>query len=88
MTTCSSIFGLGLMPLNIYIYSQFIVPVETGVVPFGKIVINIALTIIPVGIGILIRHFKPEWKLKVMRVRLGGFVFMKSVLCISDAQCH
>ena len=69
MTTCSSILGLGFMPLNIFLYSQLIVPLESGqVVPFDKIVVNIALTIIPVLIGIAIRHFKPKWVDAVMKV--------------------
>ncbi|CAK8673436.1 unnamed protein product [Clavelina lepadiformis] len=68
MTTCSSILGLGLMPLSIFLYSRFIIPLDSGaVVPFDKIIINIALTIIPVCVGIAIRHFRPQWVTFVMR---------------------
>ena len=74
MTTCSSVLGLALMPLNIFLYSKLIIPLDSGqVVPFDKIVINIALTIFPVGIGIAIRHFRPHWVKNVMRVSVAFF---------------
>jgi len=77
MTTCSSIAGLGLMPLNIFIYSRFIVSLDSGqVVPFDKIVLNIAFTIIPVGIGIAIRHHRPTWVPIVMRVSFFSFYLL------------
>lgn len=78
MTTCSSVLGLGFMPLNIFLYSQLIIPLESGqVVPFDKIVINIALTIIPVGVGIAIRHYKPKWVKTVMKVSFNLIQIIK-----------
>lgn len=70
MTTCSSIIGLGMMPLSLYLYSQLIVPLDSGdVVPYDKIIINIACTIVPVGVGIAIRHYRPQWTTYVKRVK-------------------
>ena len=69
MTTCSSVVGLGLMPLNIFIYSRFIATVDSGeIIPFDKIVLNIALTIVPVAVGIAIRRYKPHWVPVIMKV--------------------
>uniref|UniRef100_H2Y8C3 Solute carrier family 10 member 1 n=1 Tax=Ciona savignyi TaxID=51511 RepID=H2Y8C3_CIOSA len=68
MTTCSSVIGLGMMPLSIYLYSQLITPLSASMVPFDKIVINILLTVLPVGAGIIIRHYRPQWTRNIMRV--------------------
>lgn len=75
MTTCSSLLGLGVMPLNIYLYSQLIMDDALGedVIPYGNIMINIALTLVPVFIGIVIGHFKPQWVNNTIKV---GFFFM------------
>lgn len=76
MTTCSSVLGLGFMPFNIWLYSRWIISVDGEAVPFDKIVISIALTIIPVGVGIAIRHFKKEWVDYIVKV--GILVFHAS----------
>uniref|UniRef100_H2Y8C2 Uncharacterized protein n=1 Tax=Ciona savignyi TaxID=51511 RepID=H2Y8C2_CIOSA len=68
MTTCSSVIGLGMMPLSIYLYSQLITPLSASMVPFDKIVINILLTVLPVGAGIIIRHYRPQWTRNIMRL--------------------
>ena len=69
MTTCSSIVGLGMMPLNIFLYSKLIIPVDAGsIVPYGNIILNITLTLVPVLFGILIRNFRPQWVDYVLKV--------------------
>lgn len=69
MTTCSSIVGLGMMPLNIFLYSQLIIPVDAGnIVPYGEIILNITLTLIPVIVGIMIRNFRPAWVDYILKV--------------------
>ena len=71
MTTCSSIIGLGMMPLNIFIYSRFILPsslLQGNIIPFDKIILNIGVTIVPVIVGILIRRYKPRWVDYIMKV--------------------
>lgn len=70
MTTCSSVIGLGMMPLLLYLYSRFIIPIDGGdIIPFDKIIINIALTLFPVSLGLAIRRFRPGWMSKVMKVQ-------------------
>lgn len=74
MTTCSSVLGLGMMPLNIFLYSKLIVPMDAGnVIPFTNIIINIAMTLVPVFIGLLIRHYREQWVNYIMK---GGFCLM------------
>nr|XP_002124965.2 uncharacterized protein LOC100186727 isoform X2 [Ciona intestinalis] len=74
MTTCSSVIGLGMMPLSIYLYSKLITPLSADIVPFDKIIINILLTIFPVIVGIIIRHYRPQWTTIIMRI--GGLVLL------------
>lgn len=68
MTTCSSVFGLAMMPLLLYCYSRYIIPIGGAeIVPFDKIILNITLTIVPVSLGITIKHYRPSWTKNIMR---------------------
>ncbi|XP_039267149.2 uncharacterized protein LOC120342401 [Styela clava] len=68
MTTCSSVLGLGMMPFLLFCYSRYIIPIDSSeIVPFDKIILNVALTIVPVSVGIAIKHYRPKWTVHVMR---------------------
>lgn len=67
MTSCSSVLALGMMPLLLYVYCQGF-PDLVNVVPYGRIIIALVLTIIPCGIGILITHYRPHWTKSASRV--------------------
>ena len=91
MTTCSSVLGLAFMPLNIFLYSKLVIPLDSGqVVPFDKIIFNIALTLFPVSIGIAIRHYKPQWVPKVMKVNQKNYSLLpkRILLCVWATSKH
>lgn len=67
MTTCSSVAGLGMMPLLLYIYCHGVKNLETAV-PYGRIITTMILTLVPCAIGILINHYKPNYAVLVKKV--------------------
>lgn len=69
MTTCSSIVGLGMMPLLLFILSRGFPGLENAV-PYKGIITALVLTLVPCGAGILINHYKPKYSQIVQKVRL------------------
>ncbi|GIX82049.1 hypothetical protein CEXT_403731 [Caerostris extrusa] len=59
MTTCSTIAALGMMPLNMWVYGQWL---ETGAVtiPYSKMSISLASVTAPVGAGMFVRWKYPN----------------------------
>ena len=68
MTSCSSVLAMGMMPLLLYVYCQGF-PGLVGVVPYGRIILALVMTIVPCSIGILITHYRPQWTRSASRVR-------------------
>ncbi|CAL8317273.1 unnamed protein product [Merluccius merluccius] len=79
MTTCSSVLALGMMPLLLYAYCQGF-PGLINVVPYGRIIITLVLTIIPCTIGIVITHYRPHWTKSVSKVSMQHYTHSMSTL--------
>ncbi|XP_072050037.1 ileal sodium/bile acid cotransporter-like [Amphiura filiformis] len=60
MTTASTIFAFGMMPLNLFIYSRSWTN-ETSVIPYKDIVITLVCTVVPFSFGLLIRYKLKRW---------------------------
>ncbi|XP_076978962.1 hepatic sodium/bile acid cotransporter [Tamandua tetradactyla] len=74
MTTCSTFFALGLMPLLLYIYSRGIYEGELkDKVPYGGIMISLVLVLIPCTIGIFLRAKRPQYVRYIIK---GGMITM------------
>lgn len=71
MTTMSTVFGIGMMPLNAWIYTRSWAEHKT-VIPVVKIMVGLASMLIPVGIGILIRA--KNKKVATWITRIGSVV--------------
>jgi len=81
LTCCSSVVGVGLMPLNIYLWSLLLTTHNDLVIPYGRIMVSIAITIIPVLIGSYISNYKQKYakiaqKIGMIIVVLVSFVVM------------
>ncbi|XP_008583625.1 PREDICTED: sodium/bile acid cotransporter, partial [Galeopterus variegatus] len=62
MTTCSTFFALGMMPLLLYVYSRGIYEGDLkDKVPYGGIVISLILVLIPCTIGIILKSKRPQY---------------------------
>uniref|UniRef100_A0A671E574 Hepatic sodium/bile acid cotransporter n=1 Tax=Rhinolophus ferrumequinum TaxID=59479 RepID=A0A671E574_RHIFE len=71
MTTCSTFFALGMMPLLLYIYSRGIYDGDLKEkVPYGGIVLSLVLILIPCTIGIFLNAKRPY----VRYVTKGGMI--------------
>ncbi|XP_007940520.1 sodium/bile acid cotransporter [Orycteropus afer afer] len=74
MTTCSTFFALGMMPLLLYIYSMGIYDGDLkDKVPYGGIVISLVLVLIPCSIGIFLNAKRPQYVRYVIK---GGMIIM------------
>ena len=60
MTSVATIVAIGMMPLNIFIYSRAFTTVKLTSVPYVKIIIGLALILVPVAIGMLILKKLPK----------------------------
>jgi sodium/bile acid cotransporter 2 len=54
MTSVATTVAIGMMPLNLFIYSRAFITVKLASVPYVNIIIGLALILVPVAIGMLI----------------------------------
>uniref|UniRef100_A0A8C7EP12 Hepatic sodium/bile acid cotransporter n=2 Tax=Neovison vison TaxID=452646 RepID=A0A8C7EP12_NEOVI len=74
MTTCSTFFALGMMPLLLFVYSRGIYDGDLkDKVPYKGIVISLILVLIPCTIGIFLNAKRPQY---VRYVTKGGMIIM------------
>ncbi|KAI5232170.1 Sodium/Bile Acid Cotransporter [Manis pentadactyla] len=80
MTTCSTFFALGMMPLLLYIYSKGIYDGNLkDKVPYGGIMVSLILVLIPCTIGIILNAKRPQY---VPYVTKGGLI-IKLLLAVA-----
>ena len=60
MTSVATTVAIGMMPLNLFIYSRAFTTVKLTSVPYAKIIIGLALILVPVAIGMLILRKLPK----------------------------
>jgi len=82
MTSCSTILALGMMPLLLFIFSG---AYGTELpVPFETIGITLASLLVPILIGILLRHFFPKKAKIILKVcSIGGVILILGVAVVS-----
>ncbi|KAJ8026238.1 Sodium/bile acid cotransporter [Holothuria leucospilota] len=63
MTVCTNILALGMMPLNMFIYTKPIAGDDTNLqVPYLELLFQLAIIIVPFFIGIFLGHKFPKYK--------------------------
>ncbi|KAK2884184.1 hypothetical protein Q8A67_017821 [Cirrhinus molitorella] len=72
MTTCSTVLALGMMPLFLYLYSQFFSNL-VEFVPFTNIIFALVMILVPCGIGILINYRVPQYSKIITK---AGLMFL------------
>ena len=60
MTAFSTIVAMGMMPLNLFVYSRSWTN-DGVIIPYSSIIISLVLIVVPVLIGMLIKYKKPSW---------------------------
>ncbi|KAG8511712.1 Sodium/bile acid cotransporter [Galemys pyrenaicus] len=62
MTTCSTFFALGMMPLLLYIYTRGLYDGDLkSKVPYGGIVLSMILVLLPCTVGIFLNAKRPQY---------------------------
>lgn len=85
MTAVSTLAALGLMPLNLWIYSRSWVDQET-VVPYKSVLIGLASMMVPVAIGMLILIKFP--KVAKWLTRVGSTLGMLMIIGVLAMNCY
>lgn len=70
MTTCSTFFALGMMPLLLYVYSRGIYDGDMkDKVPYKGIITSLIVVLIPCTMGIILNAKRPQYVRYVIKVR-------------------
>lgn len=69
MTTLATILALGMMPLNIWLYSRSWTS-EDLVIPYKNIIISLVMTVGPAAVGIFLRWKWEKFALFIVKVRV------------------
>ncbi|NXB39497.1 NTCP2 protein, partial [Eulacestoma nigropectus] len=72
MTTCSTLFAMGMMPLCLFIYTKMWADSDAIVLPYDSIGISLVALVIPVSLGIFVNHKWPS-KAKII-LKVGSIV--------------
>lgn len=79
MTISSTLLALVLMPLCLWIYSRaWINTPVVNLMPFGAIILTLCSTLIPIGLGVMLRYRYTRWAdivLKVIEVHFHNVTF-------------
>ncbi|XP_075118930.1 ileal sodium/bile acid cotransporter-like [Leptodactylus fuscus] len=68
MTTCSTLFALGMMPLCLFLYTKKWVDSSAIVIPYDSIGISLVTLVVPVGIGIFANYKWPKQAKIILKV--------------------
>ncbi|XP_063070616.1 ileal sodium/bile acid cotransporter [Engraulis encrasicolus] len=81
MTACSSILALGMMPLCLLIYTSVWVSADTIQIPYESIGITLVSLLVPVALGMFMKHRYPEKAKKILKV--GSIVGFALIIIIA-----
>ncbi|XP_062862697.1 ileal sodium/bile acid cotransporter [Trichomycterus rosablanca] len=81
MTTCSSILALGMMPLCLFIYASVWISADTIQIPFDSIGITLVCLLVPVTLGIFVKHRWPKIAKKILK--FGSIVGILLIIIIA-----
>ncbi len=68
MTTLATLLAMGMMPLNLWVYSRNWLKVA-AVIPYKNIILTLVITLIPVAMGYIITWKKPDLGEKIKKVQ-------------------
>ncbi|KAL4635431.1 sodium/bile acid cotransporter 4 [Arapaima gigas] len=75
MTASSTLMALVLMPLCLWLYSRaWIHTPVVQLVPFGAIVLTLGSTLVPIGVGVALRHLRPRVADIILKVPLWSLL--------------
>ncbi|KAI4885921.1 hypothetical protein NFI96_030891 [Prochilodus magdalenae] len=83
MTTCSSILALGMMPLCLLVYTSVWTSADTIQIPYDSIGITLVALLVPVSLGMYVKHRWPQHAKTILRVgSIGGFFLIIAIAVV------
>ncbi|KAJ8402330.1 hypothetical protein AAFF_G00368190 [Aldrovandia affinis] len=78
MTTCSTVLGLGMMPLCLYVYAHFWVPTGSVRIPYLTMGVTLITLIAPVACGVFVNYKWPKAARTILKVgsALGALLIL------------
>ncbi|XP_068121360.1 ileal sodium/bile acid cotransporter-like [Hyperolius riggenbachi] len=84
MTTCSTLFALGMMPLCLFLYSRQWVDSDSIIIPYNNIGISLVALVVPVAVGMFVNHKWPKQAKIILKVgSVTGFILIIIVAVIA-----
>ncbi|CAH1788422.1 unnamed protein product [Owenia fusiformis] len=80
MTTCSTVIAMGMMPLNLWIYSRTWTDRQAQI-PYLDVVVSLLLILVPVGIGMIIK-WKND-KVAFIITKVGSYAGMIVIVAVA-----
>ncbi|XP_048351171.1 ileal sodium/bile acid cotransporter [Sphaerodactylus townsendi] len=68
MTTCSTLLAMGMMPLCLFIYTKIWTDYGSILIPYDSIGISLVALVVPVSIGILVKHKWPAIAKTILKI--------------------
>ena len=85
MTACSTLLALGLMPLNTFVYARQFTD-ENIDIDYVSMVLSLLLVLVPVSVGVYIKHKSDKWAARTERVSSAvGVLFIAVALVFGIA---
>ncbi|XP_078077863.1 ileal sodium/bile acid cotransporter [Mustelus asterias] len=85
MTTCSTILGMGMMPLCLFIYTKTWVDTDTIQIPYDSIGITLASLLIPVAAGVYVNYKWPEKARLILKIGSITGIFLIVGIAVTGA---
>ncbi|KAM8977467.1 ileal sodium/bile acid cotransporter-like [Pelodytes ibericus] len=83
MTTSSTLFALGMMPLCLFIYTKRWVDSDAIVIPYDSIGISLVTLVVPVGIGMFVNYKWPKVAKIILKIgSITGGILIVTVAVI------
>lgn len=83
MTACSTILAMGMMPLCLFIYTKMWTDTDAIQIPYDSIGITLVTLLIPVGLGIYVKHKWPKKAKAILKVgSIAGAVLIAGIAVV------
>ncbi|XP_070559749.1 uncharacterized protein [Ptychodera flava] len=83
MTTCSTVIGIGMMPLNLFLYSRTWAK-AAALIPYVDIIVALVIILVPASLGMVINWKLPKWSDLIAKIcSLVTLALMAVVIVLS-----
>ena len=81
MTFCSTVASFAFTTFWVWLFGRFVLSTDKPIdLPYLQLFISLISLVVPVFIGLLITHRKPEWSAKLVKLSRPFFIFMMVIV--------